>query len=69
MKKYFNLTLFLVVAVIFLSGCVGDLVTPEGNLDSAVTEDDSSSPTQEDGVVPGKGTLKIYLTDAPGDYL
>jgi hypothetical protein len=33
-----------------------------------VPENDSSSPSEEDGVVPGKGTLKIYLTDAPGDY-
>jgi hypothetical protein len=62
MKKYFSLTLFLVVALIFLSGCTGDLITPG-------TENDSTSPTQEDGVVPGKGILKIYLTDAPGDYL
>lgn len=61
MKKYFGLTLFLVVALIFLSGCVGDLVTPG-------TENDSTSPTQTDGVTAGKGTLKIYLTDAPGDY-
>lgn len=62
MKKYFRLTLFLVVTLIFLSGCTGDLITPG-------TENDSTSPTQEDGVVPGKGILKIYLTDAPGDYL
>lgn len=61
MKKYFSLTLFLVVALIFLSGCTGDLITPG-------TENDSTSPTQEDEVVPGKGILKIYLTDAPGDY-
>jgi hypothetical protein len=62
MKKYFSLTLFLVVALIFLSGCTGDLITP-------ATENDSTSPTQTDGVGEEKGTLKIYLTDAPGDYL
>jgi len=62
MKKYFSLTLFLVVTLIFLSGCMGDLITPG-------TENNSTSPTQEDGVVPGKGILKIYLTDDPGDYL
>lgn len=61
MKKYFGLTLFLVLAVIFLSGCAGGLVTPG-------TENDSTSPTQTDGVTAGKGTLNIYLTDAPGDY-
>ena len=65
MKKYFSVVLFLIVivTVICLSGCLYDLVIPESDLDSAVTEDDSSPPTQEDGVVPGKGTLKIYLTD------
>lgn len=60
MKKYFGVVLFLIVTVIFLSGCVYDLVIPESDLNSEDTED---------GVVPGKGTLKIYLTDAPGDYL
>jgi ABC-type glycerol-3-phosphate transport system substrate-binding protein len=59
MKKYFSLTLFLVVALIFLSGCTGDLITP-------ATENDSTSPTQTDGVGEEKGTLKIYLTDANG---
>lgn len=62
MKKYFSLALFLVVAVIFLSGCAGNLITPG-------TENGSTSPTQADGVGAEKGTLKIYLTDAPGDYL
>ncbi len=60
-KKYFVLTLFLVLSVIFLAGCVVNLVTPG-------TENDSTFPTQTDGVTAGKGTLKIYLTDAPGDY-
>ena len=69
MKKYFGVILFLVVTVICLSGCFYDLVIPESDLNSEPTENDSSSTTQEDGIVPGKGTLKIYLTDAPGDYL
>jgi len=68
MKKYFVVILVLVVTVIFLSGCFYDLVIPESDLNSEDTEDGSSSPTQEDGVVPGKGTLKIYLTDASGNY-
>ena len=55
MKKYFGVVLFLVVTVICLSGCVYDLVIPESNLNSEDTEN---------GVVPGKGTLKINLTDA-----
>jgi len=60
MKKYFKLVLLLGISLIFLTGCIVDLVVPEN---------DSSSPTQEDGVIPEKGTLKIYLTDAPGNYL
>lgn len=64
MKKYFGVALFLIVTVICFSGCFYDLVIPESDLNSEDTENGSSSPTQEDGVVPGKGTLKIYLTDA-----
>ncbi|GAG61707.1 unnamed protein product, partial [marine sediment metagenome] len=60
MKKYFGVVLVLVVIVIYLSGCFFDLVIPESDLNSEDTGD---------GVVLGKGTLKIYLTDAPGDYL
>jgi hypothetical protein len=59
MKKYFGVVLFLIVTVICLSGCFYDLVIPESDLNSEDTED---------VVVPGKGTLKIYLTDASGNY-
>lgn len=59
MKKYFGVVLVLIVAVICLSGCFYDLVIPESDLNSEDTED---------GVVPGKGILKIYLTDASGNY-
>jgi hypothetical protein len=55
MKKYFGVVLFLIVTVICLSGCFYDLVIPESDLNSEDTENE---------VVPGKGTLKIYLTDA-----
>ena len=68
MKKYFKLVLLLGISLIFLTGCVYDLVIPESDLNSEATGDNSTSGDQEDGVVPGKGTLKIYLTDAPGDY-
>ena len=47
MEKYFKFLLLLGVILIFLTGCVSDLVVPGGL---------------------GTGTLKIYLTDAPGDY-
>ena len=59
MKKYFGVVLFLIVTVICLSGCFYDLVIPESDLNSEDTEN---------GVVPGKGTLIIYLTDASGNY-
>jgi hypothetical protein len=55
MKKYFGVVLFLILTVICLSGCFYDLVIPESDLNSEDTED---------GIVPEKGTLKIYLTDA-----
>ena len=54
MKKYFIVVLVLLVTVIYLSGCFYNLVIPESDLNSEDTEN---------GVVPGKGTLKIYLTD------
>ena len=59
MKKYFGVVLFLIVTVICLSGCFYDLVIPESDLNLEDTEN---------GVVPGTGTLKIYLTDASGNY-
>ena len=68
MKKYFGVVLFLIVTVICLSGCVYDLVIPESDLNSADTENNSTSGNQEDELGTGKGILKIYLTDAPGDY-
>jgi len=68
MKKYFKFVLLLGIILIFLTGCVSDLVTPESDLNSEATGDNPTSGDQEDGIVPGRGTLKIYLTDAPGDY-
>jgi hypothetical protein len=61
MKKYFKLILLWGIVLIFLTGCVGDLVVPE---------DDLNSPENPaGGLGTGKGTLKLYLTDAPGDFL
>ena len=57
MKKYFKFILLLGISLIFLTGCAIDLVLPEN--------DDVNS---SGGLDTGKGTLKIYLTDAPGDY-
>ena len=68
MKKYFKFVLLLGIILIFLTGCVSDLVIPESDLNSEATGDNPTSGDQEDGIVPGRGTLKIYLTDAPGDY-
>ena len=58
MKKYFVILVVLLLAI-FVSGCTDILITPEENL---LEQDD-------DSIAPGKGRLKIYLTDAPGDYL
>jgi len=56
MKKYLKFVLLLGIILVFLTGCISELVVPENNENPA------------DGSGTGKGTLKIYLTDAPGDY-
>jgi hypothetical protein len=68
MKKYFKFVLLLGISLIFLTGCVSDLVVPENNVNSPETEGSSAYENPADGLGTGKGTLKIYLTDAPGDY-
>lgn len=68
MKRYLKFVLLLGISLIFLSGCAYDLVIPESDLNPEAPENDSSSPIQEDELGTEKGTLKIYLTDAPGDY-
>jgi hypothetical protein len=68
MKKYFKFALLLGISLIFLTGCVSDLVVPENNVNSPETEGSSAYENPADGLGTGKGTLKIYLTDAPGDY-
>jgi hypothetical protein len=69
MKKYFKLILLWGIILIFLTGCVGDLVVPENDVNSPASEGSSidGNPAGVSGT--GKGTLKIYLTDAPGDFL
>jgi hypothetical protein len=53
MKKYLILVLLLGLSLVFLTGCISEVVVPESDLDQMVT---------------GKGTLKIYLTNVSGDY-
>jgi hypothetical protein len=43
-------------------------VVPENDLNSPATEGSSTYENPAGGLGTGKGTLKIYLTDAPGDY-
>jgi hypothetical protein len=69
MKRYFKFVLLLGVCLIFLTGCIVDLVVPENDSNSPATEGGSTYENPADGLGTGKGTLKIYLTDAPGDYL
>jgi hypothetical protein len=70
MKKYFKLILLWGIVLIFLTGCVGDLVVPEDDVvNSSPTEGSSIDENPAGGLGTGKGTLKIYLTDAPGDFL
>jgi len=51
------------VMVLILAGCSGELITPGENI-IPVGDDELDNGTDS-----GKGTLKLYLTDAPGDYL
>ena len=69
MKKYFKFILLLGIILIFLTGCVVDLVVPENDVNSPATEGSQTDENPEGISGTGKGTLKIYLTDAPGDYL
>ena len=68
MKKYFKFVLLLGISLIFLTGCIVDLVVPENDVNSPATEGSSDDENPVEGLGTGKGTLKIYLTDAPGDY-
>ena len=68
MKKYFKFVLLLGISLIFITGCFSDLVVPENDLNSPTTEGSSNYENPVEGLGTGKGTLKIYLTDAPGDY-
>jgi 5-hydroxyisourate hydrolase-like protein (transthyretin family) len=68
MKKYFKFVLLLGISLIFITGCFSDLVVPENDLNSPATEGSSNYENPVEGLGTGKGTLKIYLTDAPGDY-
>jgi len=38
MKKYFKFVLLLGISLIFLTGCINDLVVPENDLNSPATE-------------------------------
>ena len=68
MKKYLKFVLLLGIILVFLTGCISELVVPENNVNSPSTEGSSAYENPADGLGTGKGTLKIYLTDAPGDY-
>ncbi len=83
MKKYLKFVLLLGLSIVFLSGCLNDLVTPTNELNQSENESGSTvvnqsgdsgaagsnnSETETGGASVGKGTLEIYLTDAPGDY-
>ena len=68
MKKYFKVILLLGIILIFLTGCITELVVPENDVNSPATEGSSTDENPAGISGTGKGTLKIYLTDAPGNY-
>jgi len=65
MKKSFSFVMMIVISLVFFAGCVTELVVPENDVNSPASEG-SSNPAGGLGI--GKGTLKLYLTDAPGDF-
>ena len=68
MKKCLSFVLLVVVSLIFFAGCVTELVVPENGTDSPASEGSSAYENPAGGLSTGKGTLKLYLTDAPGDF-
>jgi len=56
------------ISLIFLTGCAVDLVVPENDVSSPASEGSSAYENPAGGLGTGKGTLKLYLTDAPGDF-
>ena len=69
MKKCLSFVLLVVVSLVFFAGCVTELVVPENGTDSPASEGSSAYENPAGGLSTGKGTLKLYLTDAPGDFL
>ena len=65
MKKSFSFVMMIVISLVFFAGCVAELVVPENDVNSPASEG-NSNPAGGSGI--GKGTLKLYLTDAPGDF-
>jgi len=65
MKKSFSFVMMIAISLVFFAGCVTELVVPENDVNSPASEG-SSNPAGGSGI--GKGTLKLYLTDAPGDF-
>ena len=58
MKKNIIIFLVFLFSIIFISGCVGILSTPDEDL----------LEPEDDSITSGKGRLKIYLTNTSGDY-
>jgi len=68
MKKYFSFLLLVAISLVFLTGCVTELVVPENGIDSPESEGDFNDENLPGMVGSGKGTLKIYLTNVSGSY-
>ena len=68
MKKYFSFLLLVAISLVFLTGCVTELVVPENGIDSPESEGDFNDENLPGMVGSGKGTLKVYLTNVSGSY-
>jgi len=69
LKKYFAFALLILISLVFFAGCVNELVVPENGSNSPESEDSLVYENPSGSSSTGKGTLKLYLTDAPGEFL
>ena len=65
MKKNFSFLLLIAISLIFLTGCVTELVVPENGI-SLQGSEGGENPVV--GIGSEKGTLKLYLTNSSGGY-
>ena len=65
MKRYFKFVLLLGICLIFLTGCIVDLVVPENDVNSPATEGGSD----DENPVEGLGAGKEFILPMPREII